>query len=126
MYMRQYYAVIIYEFSQCINNMNIRRKLLFPETYGLSISFFHTFSAFWLRSSVVSVLLSLISETWSISPNRLIRKISEATWLLKLWLTRRDRLYAQLADRLHCTLNVTLVLQYLQELRAYNQYISNK
>ena len=26
---------------------------------------FHTFSAFWLRSSVVSVLLSLISETVS-------------------------------------------------------------
>ena len=38
----------------------------------------HTFSAFWLRSSVVSVLLSLISEIWDIFPNRLIRKISEA------------------------------------------------
>ena len=28
----------------------------------------HTFSAFWLRSSVVSVLLSLISEIWTICP----------------------------------------------------------
>ena len=28
----------------------------------------HTFSAFWLRSSVVSVLLSLISEIWDICP----------------------------------------------------------
>jgi len=51
------------------------------------LSFFlHTFSAFWLRSSVVSVLLSLISETWGISPDRLIRKISEAIWSIELWL----------------------------------------
>ncbi|KAL4193511.1 hypothetical protein AMTRI_Chr06g199890 [Amborella trichopoda] len=27
------------------------------------------FSAFWLRSSVVSVLISLISDTWSIGPH---------------------------------------------------------
>ncbi|KAG8663230.1 hypothetical protein MANES_01G190050v8, partial [Manihot esculenta] len=27
------------------------------------------FSAFWLRSSVVSVLISLISDTWAISPH---------------------------------------------------------
>ncbi|KAG8662847.1 hypothetical protein MANES_01G151801v8 [Manihot esculenta] len=27
------------------------------------------FSAFWLRSSVVSVLISLISDTWTISPH---------------------------------------------------------
>ncbi|CAD5182792.1 unnamed protein product [Musa acuminata subsp. malaccensis] len=26
------------------------------------------FSAFWLRSSVVSVLISLISDTWIIDP----------------------------------------------------------
>ncbi|URE27092.1 hypothetical protein MUK42_35438, partial [Musa troglodytarum] len=26
------------------------------------------FSAFWLRSSVVSVLISLISDTWAIGP----------------------------------------------------------
>ncbi|KAJ4824878.1 hypothetical protein Tsubulata_007182 [Turnera subulata] len=31
---------------------------------GLSIPF----SAFWLRSSVVSVLISLISDTWAIGP----------------------------------------------------------
>ena len=40
------------------------------------IMFFHTFSAFWLRSSVVSVLLSLISETGSTRPFLLIRTIS--------------------------------------------------
>ncbi|CAL8991082.1 unnamed protein product, partial [Prunus brigantina] len=27
------------------------------------------FSAFWLRSSVVSVLISLISDTWAIGPH---------------------------------------------------------
>ncbi|KAB2042102.1 hypothetical protein ES319_D02G192400v1 [Gossypium barbadense] len=27
------------------------------------------FSAFWLRSSVVSVLISLISDTWVIGPH---------------------------------------------------------
>ncbi|KAL0325344.1 UNVERIFIED_CONTAM: hypothetical protein Sradi_5103700 [Sesamum radiatum] len=27
------------------------------------------FSAFWLRSSVVSVLISLISDTWTIGPH---------------------------------------------------------
>ena len=35
---------------------------------GVALVSPHTFSAFWLRSSVVSVLLSLISEIWSISP----------------------------------------------------------
>uniref|UniRef100_A0A2C9W1C0 Uncharacterized protein n=1 Tax=Manihot esculenta TaxID=3983 RepID=A0A2C9W1C0_MANES len=27
------------------------------------------FSAFWLRSSVVSVLISLVSDTWAIGPH---------------------------------------------------------
>ena len=30
----------------------------------------HTFSAFWLRSSVVSVLISLISDMWAMCPLR--------------------------------------------------------
>ena len=30
------------------------------------------FSAFWLRSSVVSVLISLISDSWSIGPAKII------------------------------------------------------
>ena len=29
------------------------------------------FSAFWLRSSVVSVLISLISDSWSIGPAKI-------------------------------------------------------
>ncbi len=57
----------------------------------------HTFSAFWLRSSVVSVLLSLISETWDIFPNRLIRKISVAIWFSYVL---DSFLYARLASRL--------------------------
>ena len=45
---------------------------------GVALVSPHTFSAFWLRSSVVSVLLSLISEIWTICPVLLIRNIYEA------------------------------------------------
>ena len=41
---------------------------------------FHTFSAFWLRSSVVSVLISLISDTCSYVEHQLINLIFEAGW----------------------------------------------
>ena len=40
-------------------------KLALPSNYFLrGGTEHHTFSAFWLRSSVVSVLISLISGTW--------------------------------------------------------------
>jgi hypothetical protein len=42
----------------------------------------HTFSAFWLRSSVVSVLISLISDRWSMTIT-LIKQISQPS--LGLW-----------------------------------------
>ncbi|KAJ0113091.1 hypothetical protein Patl1_01203 [Pistacia atlantica] len=42
---------------------------------------FIPFSAFWLRSSVVSVLISLISDTWDIVPHD-IKLISLGTGLI--------------------------------------------
>ena len=44
----------------------------------------HTFSAFWLRSSVVSVLLSLISETGSISPAEWLGRFLKPFWLTEV------------------------------------------
>lgn len=41
---------------------------------------FHTFSAFWLRSSVVSVLISLISDTVYLRVAQLINLIFWACW----------------------------------------------
>ena len=59
-------------------------NFLYDETQALrclsSLSL-HTFSAFWLRSSVVSVLLSLISETWSISPAEWLGRFLKPIWL---------------------------------------------
>ena len=78
--------------------------------------YLHTFSAFWLRSSVVSVLLSLISEIWDIIPNRLIRKIYAAIWSKDGGIS--TFLYLWLAIDSFVSINVTSVLQYLWELRA--------
>ncbi|XAR72996.1 hypothetical protein NMG60_11019832 [Bertholletia excelsa] len=48
------------------------------------------FSAFWLRSSVVSVLISLISDTWAIGPHdiKLIFLGGGATAVACYWVSR--------------------------------------
>ena len=49
----------------CVKDANPWPKLCGPEQVpGSATKANHTFSAFWLRSSVVSVLISLISGTW--------------------------------------------------------------
>ena len=49
----------------CARDPDPERKLyLAAFKTGVALQAKHTFSAFWLRSSVVSVLISLISGTW--------------------------------------------------------------
>lgn len=43
-------------------------SILWSGVFSSPITFFIPFSAFWLRSSVVSVLISLIADTGSIAP----------------------------------------------------------
>ncbi|KAG4157340.1 hypothetical protein ERO13_D02G057184v2 [Gossypium hirsutum] len=45
------------------------------------------FSAFWLRSSVVSVLISLISDTWAIGSHdiKIIFKGGESITVASYW-----------------------------------------
>ncbi|KAG4157333.1 hypothetical protein ERO13_D02G056933v2, partial [Gossypium hirsutum] len=48
------------------------------------------FSAFWLRSSVVSVLISLISDTWSIGSHdiKFIFRVGESITVACYWGSR--------------------------------------
>ncbi|CAD5173638.1 unnamed protein product, partial [Musa acuminata subsp. malaccensis] len=51
-----------------IDNVRNRKERNRYKIRGISLVQSIPFSAFWLRSSVVSVLISLISDTWVIDP----------------------------------------------------------
>uniref|UniRef100_A0A2C9VN34 Uncharacterized protein n=1 Tax=Manihot esculenta TaxID=3983 RepID=A0A2C9VN34_MANES len=55
--------------SKLRNDQNDKRKQSRTSTEAEAIESSIPFSAFWLRSSVVSVLISLISDTWAIGPH---------------------------------------------------------